>query len=239
MTSAVLPLLIFCVSTGVMATLSGTGLRMASKGQAELDLISRLVAAGFGACLLSLPMVLFAGEATTDPVVLLVKAFLGSCLASLTLTDRMTAWAPDTLTFPLVILAIASGAIDGHWGLGLFASLFVGIAIFGTVQIFWALLQRVSGHLPPPPDVYGLFLPILLFGFSLQTVASYLLLSGALLLFKYSSAVRHILSVRKVMEDTALEMHLDQNHGMTVPLLAVLCPVVLLVLGSTSISGGF
>lgn len=225
----ILPFLIFCVSTGVIASLSGIGLRIASRGEAFIHLRHRLVAAAIGAAVLMLPTLIGPTDAQADPLILLLQAFFGASLACLALLDRMSAWAPDTLTAPAVILAMASGAAGGHWEVGLVAAVLVGIAFFGFVQILWALFARSSLHIPPPPDLYGLSMPVLMFGFSPETVISYALFTVVLLLFRLFPAVRHIFSVPKAMEDASLDMGISAKEGEVVPLLAVICPVLLWV----------
>jgi len=225
----ILPILIFLVATGVTASLAGIGLRMASKGRAFILLKHRLIAAAIGAAILMTPLLLTPGDVNPDPLLLLLQAFFGACLASLALLDRMSAWAPDMLTAPAVMLGVASGAAFGQWNLGIPAAILAGISLFGAIQILWAFFARSALHIPPPPDAYGLLMPVLMFGFSPATVASYGIFAVLLLLFRSYPKVRHVFSVPKSMEEASLEMGISAKEGEVVPLLAVICPVLLWV----------
>lgn len=229
MTPAIWTALSFSVATGVVATLAGAGLALASQGRAKLTLLLRLVAAGSGSSCLLLPGALSGSPDFTDPFALLLAAFLGAFLGCLGLLDRMTAWAPDVMTAPAVILAMVGGASSQSWGMGFLASVCTGVAIFGAIQMLWSLFCRSALRMPPPPDIYGLLMPILLFGFSLFSVSSYILLALALVFFQKSQRIRTVFSLQAAMQEAAEDMGLPARPGEVVPLLAILCPVVILV----------
>lgn len=107
-----------------------------------------------------------------------------SFLGAAAFMDRHAFFAPDTLTFPMILLSCGVGSLvfgvgDGwisSWG---FVS--IGVTMYLLVCCFDEVAWRYGINVPPPVDVIGLILPFLIFGMSPLACAT-LVLSLTLIL---------------------------------------------------------
>lgn len=241
MAPQILAALIISALVGIAAR---TGVRSASRGQDDLSPAWSSLPAFLG----GLSVFAFGPHASLSPgagaagfpaVLLLPKLLdvaIGSVLLALAAADRQTAWAPDSLLYPLAALVGARFGIDPglpSWTPfgGSFSWLIwsgMGVAIVLAVQAAWSLSGALTARIPPPPDLAAFLLGPALLGPGPAYAVAMIAISLLLLLVRLRPDVSRAFQAPSVVEAASEDLGYGVEDGPAVPLLAVMLPVYLL-----------
>lgn len=139
-------------------------------------------------------------------------------LASMAIIDGQSAWAPNSLSLPLLALAgfiLGSGtvpvALAGAAALPL---------IYIAAQHAYATLARFMPRMPPPADIMAFGLGPVLLGFGLPLAVALLLAFLALLIFRIFPGLQAQNALQSAREDLSY----TEEMGPAIPLLSILFP---------------
>lgn len=159
----------------------------------------------------------------------LVTIALGGGLLVAAVLDRETGWAPDTMMWPIVVLACMLGALNKVLPFGPITAIAVGTCTFWACQVVWMICARIAPvlPLPPPGDLIALALPLVFLGVCLGFVMVMLGICILLLGAKFNQKVARIFTKGHVAKAVISEMDfLNETAMQPVTLLALAFPVV-------------
>lgn len=139
-------------------------------------------------------------------------------LTSMAIIDGQTAWAPNSLSLPLLAL---TGFILGS---GTVSVALAGAAalplIYIAAQHAFATLARFMPRMPPPADIMAFGLGPALLGFGLPLAVALLLAFLALLIFRIFPG----LQAQNAPESAREDLSYTEEMGPAIPLLSILFP---------------
>ncbi|WP_411840049.1 hypothetical protein [Paracoccus sp. ME4] len=165
---------------------------------------------------------------TQDPATSAVTVILCAGLMAGALVDRETGWAPDAIVFPIVLLAMTLGALEGAWELSPVRAVIYAAIGYWLLQGLWLLAAwKITDFSPPPPaDLIAVFLPMMFFGTDLRFSATMFAMAAALLLARRFSTVYGLFSrtdlIMRIVKKEDMR-YPEGRHGIT--LLALAFPV--------------
>lgn len=209
------------LSACLWTLLARIGVRWASDGEDRLSPGPLFVAALTGGL-----AGLLAGN--DDPAISAIAVILCSGLIAGALVDRQTGWAPDTLVFPIVLLAMTLGALEGAWDLSPMRAVIYACLGYWLLQAVWILVAwKITDFSPPPPaDLIAVVLPLMFYGMDLRFSATMFAMAAALLLARRFSTIYALFSrtelVMRIVKNENMR-YAEGCHGIT--LLALAFPV--------------
>ncbi len=155
----------------------------------------------------------------------LLAAFGGLALTA-AWVDRQTAWVPEAVLVPALMLG-------GALGWGGWAGAAAGGAVFVLAHLGWVGQVAIGRHLVPPPDLAALALPPLVLGMGSATVVAYGVVAGLLVLCLRVPALRRALSPEAPLGAALADTGRAEPPAAAVAFLPVIVPpVVILALAS-------
>jgi len=159
-------------------------------------------------------------------VALLIGGPLEAGFAGLALTvawiDRQTAWVPEVLFIPALILG-------GVLGWGGWAGAAAGLGVFALGHLAWRGQAALGRPLLPPPDLAALALPALVLGAGWATVAAYGAVAGLLALGLRFPALRRALSPEAPLGAALADTGRAEPPAAAVAFLPVIVPPVVIL----------
>jgi hypothetical protein len=159
-------------------------------------------------------------------VALLIGGPLEAGFAGLALTaawiDRQTAWVPEAVFIPALILG-------GVLGWGGWAGAAAGGAVFALAHLAWRGQVELGRTLVPPPDLAALALPALVLGAGWATVAAYGVAAGLLALGLRIPALRRALSPEAPLGAALADTGRTEPPAAAVAFLPVIVPPVVIL----------
>jgi hypothetical protein len=155
----------------------------------------------------------------------LAAAFAGFALTA-AWVDRQTAWVPEAVFLPALILG-------GVLGWGGWAGAAAGVGVFAIGHLIWRGQVALGRPMVPPPDLAALALPPLALGPGWAGVAAYGVVAGLLALLRVFPALRRALSpeapLGAALEDTGAGVGAGGGAGAAVAFLPVIVPPVVIL----------
>lgn len=212
------------------AALGALGVRRASSGLDRIGFIPLAAASTLGAAVcLAIPLLRAQAsfEGIAPPLLL---ACAGALLAALAHVDRATAWAPDALVLPAVIVVFGLGSVSGTLSMDPVPALAAGLIVFIVSQLAWIAARRAIAGVPPPADLLAMLLPLPVLGFSPETVIFYVSISLIMIAYRASSRVRRVFAAPEAMRAASIDIGAPSaEEGSVAPFLALSAPVALLL----------
>lgn len=141
--------------------------------------------------------------------------------------DRISAWTPDIIIFPMCILIfIMAPEVVGLQTFG--AALGFGLALFMFGTLMWIPQEGLKMRGVLPADMIALTLPFILFRLSYETVAIYGVTAICLLGALTSKHIARIFSRPEAVHNAVTKASFGQRSSVT--FLSVIFPIILIAI---------